>query len=58
MSIPVPQIQPVLVAAVLNIPKISLLVFDTGNMILLCDQCHQKMRGKEKSWKKKLLNLL
>lgn len=35
-----------------------LLVFDVGNMILLCEDCHLKIRGKEKHWKKRLLGLI
>lgn len=35
-----------------------LLMFDSGNLILLCRLCHYKMRGKEEKWKKRLLGLL
>ena len=35
-----------------------LLVMDIGNMILLCQKCHRKMRGKERRWRKKLFNIL
>lgn len=35
-----------------------LLVMEIGNMILLCAKCHRKMRGKEMSWRKKLLKLI
>lgn len=35
-----------------------LLVLDIGNVILLCHNCHKKLRRKEHLWKKKLLNLL
>jgi transposase len=35
-----------------------LLVFDIGNMILLCEKCHLKIRGKEKRWMKRLFILV
>lgn len=35
-----------------------LLVMDIGNVILLCQRCHRKMRGKEKQWKRMLFQLL
>jgi len=35
-----------------------LLVMDIGNMILLCKKCHNKLRGKEKHWKRRLFTLL
>jgi len=35
-----------------------LLVFDVNNMILLCNDCHKKLRGKERKWRKRLYNLL
>lgn len=35
-----------------------LLMFDIGNMILLCEECHWSIRGKEKQWRKRLFNLI
>lgn len=35
-----------------------LLVLDIGNVILLCEKCHDKMRGKENRWKRKLFKLI
>ena len=35
-----------------------LLVMDVGNMILLCDDCHKKLRGKERRWRRKLYSIL
>ena len=35
-----------------------LLVMDIGNVILLCKECHKKMRRKEKLWRKKLYALI
>jgi 5-methylcytosine-specific restriction endonuclease McrA len=35
-----------------------LLMYDSGNLILLCRDCHYKLRGKEERWKGRLLRLL
>lgn len=35
-----------------------LLVMDIGNVILLCHKCHNRLRGKEKRWRKKLIKLI
>lgn len=40
------------------IASAPLLVFDVGNMILLCEDCHLSIRGKEKQWRKRLFNLI
>lgn len=41
-----------------TIASSPLLVFDVGNMILLCQDCHLNMRGKEEQWRKRLFNLI
>jgi hypothetical protein len=35
-----------------------LLMLDIGNVILLCHNCHKKLRRKEHLWKRKLFNLI
>jgi hypothetical protein len=35
-----------------------LLMLDIGNVILLCHECHKKLRKKEHRWKKKLYQLI
>jgi hypothetical protein len=35
-----------------------LLVMFVGNLILLCKKCHEKMKGRERRWRKKLYALL
>jgi hypothetical protein len=35
-----------------------LLVFDVGNLILLCRECHLKLKGKENRWRKILYALI
>ncbi len=35
-----------------------LLILDMGNAVLLCHVCHEKMRGKERRWMKRLYKLI
>jgi|SRR3990167_2315225 len=35
-----------------------LLLLDIGNVILLCNNCHKKLKGKELRWRKKLYRLI
>lgn len=35
-----------------------LLIMDMGNVILLCESCHQSINGKENQWKQRLYKLI
>jgi transposase-like protein len=43
---------------IIPVADAPLLIMDPGNVVLLCEQCHWNLKGKEKRWQKRLFAII